>query len=233
MRFIDRDAELERLDELVHGREARFAVLYGRRRVGKTRLLLEWTERHHGLYTVADQSAAEVQRRYFATAAAQIFPNFADVTYPDWASLFARFSREAEAARWFGPLVIDELPYLALGSPELASVLQRWIDHDARRAGLRVAVAGSSQRMMQGLVLSSAAPLYGRAHALFEVGPLPAEQLHKAFPGRSIVDLCELYAAWGGIPRYWELALDAGSDVLHQIDRLVLDPLGPLHSEPD
>jgi hypothetical protein len=43
----------------------------------------------------------------------------------------------------------------------------------------------------------------------------------------------ELYTAWGGIPRYWELAREAGADVAGQIDRLVLDPLGPLHREPD
>jgi uncharacterized protein len=233
MRFLNREAELSRLDDLLAGRDGRLAVLYGRRRVGKTRLLLEWTDRHGGLYTVADQSAPQVQRRYLATAVAQVFPGFADVEYPDWTGLFARLAREARAAKWIGPLVIDELPYLALGSPELPSVLQRWIDHDARHAGLRVALAGSSQRMMQGLVLSSSAPLYGRAQVLFEVRPLAATELRHAFQGLSHVEMCELYAAWGGIPRYWELARDAGRDAIHQIDRLVLDPLGPLHAEPD
>ena len=233
MRFLDRTSELERLDQVMRGREGRLAVLYGRRRVGKTRLLLEWAERNDGLYTVADQSAPDLQRRYFASAAAQLFPGFADVEYRDWASMFARFASEARAAKWRGPLIVDELPYLALGSPELASVLQRWLDHDARNAGLKVALAGSSQRMMQGLALSSSAPLYGRAHALFEVRPLPPSQLRHAFSTRSAVEVCELYAAWGGIPRYWELAIDAGQGVTRQIDRLVLDPLGPLHGEPD
>jgi AAA+ ATPase superfamily predicted ATPase len=233
MRFIDRAEELARLDQTRRAPEARLAVIYGRRRVGKTRLLLEWTAKHRGLYTVADQSSAEIQRRYFAESAATVFPGFAEVSYPDWASLLARFAREAESSRWAGPLVIDELPYLALGAPELASVLQRWLDHEARRAGLTVALAGSSQRMMQGLVLAPSAPLFGRAHALFEVKPLQAAFLQQIFPVRSAIGVVELYAAWGGIPRYWELALDARGDVLHQIDTLVLDPLGPLHREPD
>ena len=233
MLFLDRQSELGRLDNLMKSREGRLAVVYGRRRVGKTRLLLEWASRHGGLYTVADQSAPEVQRRYFATALATLFAGFADVEYPDWAGLLARVSREAQAARWQGPLVMDELPYLALGAPELASVLQRWIDHDARRAGLKVALAGSSQRMMQGLALASNAPLYGRAHALFEVRPLPPAELRNAFRGRTPIEWCELHAAWGGIPRYWELAADASKDVLEQIDHLVLDPLGALFAEPD
>jgi len=46
---------------LLTGTEGRLAVVYGRRRVGKKRLLLEWTGRHSGLYTVADQSAPVVR----------------------------------------------------------------------------------------------------------------------------------------------------------------------------
>jgi AAA+ ATPase superfamily predicted ATPase len=233
MKFINRREELARLDRMVAGNAGRLAVLYGRRRVGKTRLLVEWAARHGGVYTVADQSSPDVQRRYFAESLSMTFPGFAEVDYPDWPSLLARLAREARAAHWRGPLVIDELPYLALGSPEIARVLQRWIDHEAREAGLKVALAGSSQRMMQGLVLSANAPLYGRAHTSFEVKPLSATELPQAFGARSAIEIVELYTAWGGIPRYWELAADAGGDVFEQVESLVLDPLGPLHSEPD
>jgi AAA+ ATPase superfamily predicted ATPase len=233
MRFLNRTQELARLEQLTRGAEGRLAVVYGRRRVGKTRLLLEWVERHGGIYTVADQSAPDVQRRYFAGALAARLPGFADVDYPDWASLFDRLGRDALAAGFKGPLVIDELPYLALGAPELSSVLQRFVDHGARKAGIKLALAGSSQRMMQGLVLSAAAPLYGRAHALFELRPLAASELIHAFGRRPVHELVLLHAAWGGVPRYWELARDVGTDVEEQIDALVLDPLGPLHTEPD
>lgn len=233
MKFLDRQDELARLDRMLSGSEGRLAVLHGRRRVGKTRLLVEWVTRHGGVYTVADQSSPDVQRRYFAESLSAVFPGFAEVDYPDWASLLTRLTREARAARWAGPLVIDELPYLALGSPEIASVLQRWIDHDARAAGLKVALAGSSQRMMQGLVLGANAPLYGRAHTAFEVKPLPVTELPHAFGARSAIELVELYTAWGGIPRYWELASEIDGDVFEQVEQLVLDPLGPLHSEPD
>ncbi|MDX2056105.1 MAG: ATP-binding protein [Polyangiaceae bacterium] len=233
MRFINRNEEMEVLVRLLSGTGGRLAVVYGRRRIGKTRLLLEWAERNGGLYTVADQSAPEVQRRYFASTVAQVLPGFADVEYPDWASLFSRLARDARARKWHGPLVIDELPYLAFAAPEIASVLQRFIDHEAKAARLTLALAGSSQRMMQGLVLAASAPLYGRAEALFEVKPLSPRYLPSAFGKRSIIELVQLYAAWGGVPRYWELAVEAGNGVESQIDALVLNPLGPLHTEPD
>ncbi len=102
MRFVDRNAELARLHRLAESPEGGLAVLYGRRRIGKTRLLLEWSARHGGLYWVADQSAAEIQRRYFAAAVAGRLPGFAEVEYRDWQSLLSRLAREAQAARWRG-----------------------------------------------------------------------------------------------------------------------------------
>jgi hypothetical protein len=57
--------------------------------------------------------------------------------------------------------------------------------------------------------------------------------LRDAFASASSIELIELYTAWGGIPRYWELASSLSEGVRLQIDRLVLDPLGPLHREPD
>jgi AAA+ ATPase superfamily predicted ATPase len=233
MRFIDRGEEMERLDRLVESGEAELVVIYGRRRIGKTRLLLEWSEKHGGLYTVADQSAPEIQRRYFAEAVAERLPGFAEVTYPDWRRLLTRLAREAGREGWRGPLILDELPYLVVASPELPSLLQRWLDHEAQEAKLVVALAGSSQRMMQGLVLASDAPLFGRAREIFEVRPIEAFHLSEVFPSASRIGLVEAFTAWGGVPRYWELAVKTGGSVEDQLENLVLDPLGSLHREPD
>ena len=233
MKFVDRQEELARLDRVAAAEEGGLVVIYGRRRVGKTRLLLEWAAKHAGLYTVADQSVAELQRRYFAEALGERLPGFADVEYRDWRSLLSRLTREAQLAGWQGPLILDELPYLVLASPELPSVLQRWIDHEASAARLKVAIAGSSQRMMQGFVLSGNAPLFGRAKEILEIQPLSPAHLADVFDVPDGVRWVELYTAWGGIPRYWELAQETGGSVQSQVDHLVLDPLGPLHREPD
>ncbi len=233
MLFLNRSQEMERLDRMIQRRAGGLVVLYGRRRVGKTRLLLEWVGKHSGLYTVADQSASGIQRKYFAEAIAQNLPGFADVSYPDWGTLLTRLAREAKACKWRGPIVIDELPYLVMSSPELPSVLQRWVDHDAKDARLIIAVAGSSQRMMQGLVLAASAPLYGRATEIISLTPLDATWLRVVFPKQSVNAQIEAYSAWGGVPRYWELAAEERGTQKAIVDRLVLDPLGSLHREPD
>lgn len=233
MEFFDRERELARLTGLVASPEAGLAVVYGRRRIGKTRLLLEWVQRSGGLYTVADLSAADVQRQYLSQAVATSLPGFADVRYPDWSTLLTRLAADARAKGWRGPIVFDELPYLVRQTPELPSLLQRWIDHEARSAGLVVAFAGSSQRMMQGLVLSPDAPLYGRAREVIELGPLPPSHLREALGLDRPASVVEAFGCWGGVPRYWELAAQHRGTMRSRIDGLALDPLGPLHREPD
>jgi hypothetical protein len=172
MEFVGRSQEMERLDGLCRRRHGGLAVLTGRRRVGKTRLLVEWNRRRGGLYTVADQSAPEIQRRYFCEALASRFPVFQEATFRDWRSILKALAQQAEADHWKGPVILDEFPFLVTSSPELPSVLQHWIDQETVHAGLVVAIAGSSQRMMHGLVLDSSAPLYGRAVEMIEVKPL-------------------------------------------------------------
>src|ERR1041384_4400215 len=229
--FWNRNQELAALDGL-DGRGG-LAVVWGRRRIGKTRLLLEWSTRGGGVYTVADQSAPDLQRAYFARAIAQALPGFADVTYPDWERLLSRLASDAMAAAFTGPIVIDELPYLVAGAPELPSILQRWVDHDVRRARLRVALAGSSQRMMQGLVLSHAAPLYGRARVTLDLAGLPPEHLSSAFGRLAPAAVGEHWTGFGGVPRYWELAAQHRGSARDRVLALALDPLGPLFAEPD
>src|SRR5690606_13567259 len=98
MQWLDRSAELRRLDRLARRRDGGTAVLWGRRRVGKTRLLLEWVAASNGVYFVADETAARVQRRRLAETLALRLPGFAEVEYPDWGSLLTRLARDARAA---------------------------------------------------------------------------------------------------------------------------------------
>lgn len=232
MQFINRQQEMRRLDRLVSLKGGAVAVVWGRRRLGKTRLLLEWTQKHGGIYFTADESTPSVQRKYFALALDEIFPGFSDVEYPDWSILLKRLAKSALEIKWRGPLIIDELPYLVVESPELPSVMQRFIDHEAREAGLIIALCGSSQRMMQGIVLDASAPLYGRAQELIKLAPISVAYLGEALEIADARSIIEYYSIWGGIPRYWELLVNCEGTFFEKIDQLVLDPMGPLNDEP-
>lgn len=233
MKFINREEEMKRLDSLADSSESGIAVVWGRRRIGKTRLLLEWSQKHHGVYFIADESTPSVQRKYLAMAIDQALPGFSNVEYPDWMALFHRLGKDSKHAGWRGPLVIDELPYLISASPELPSILQKFIDLEAKQSNLIIALCGSSQRMMQGAILDEKAPLYGRAQELIKLSPISVAYMEEALGIKSGREVIESYSVWGGIPRYWELVRSHKKSLMESIDHLVLDPMSPLNDEPN
>ncbi len=225
--FLDRRRELARLEGVLRGSTPGLAVVYGRRRLGKSRLVQRVLEGRRAVYYVGDDRAGALQREALAREVAALLPGFASVRYPDWGALLERFFAEAPPG---AVLALDELPALAASSPELPSVLQRVLD--ARVGPHHVVLAGSSQRMMHGLVLDGSAPLYGRAQESFKVGPLPVGWLREGLGVRGARTAVEAWSAFGGVPRYWELAAGRGG-AREAFAGLALDPLGVLHGEPE
>ena len=231
MRFIDRELEMGRLARLARERTGGFAAVWGRRRIGKSELLKEWCRRFNGVYTVADQSLAAVQREAFAIALAERFPDFADVTYPTWKTLFSALSRRAGLESWHGPLVIDEFPYWVEADESVTSVMQNWVDGEKSRNGIVCAIAGSVQHMMQGLVLDSDSPLYGRVDEKIHLLPIDFGYVKEALRVSSALDAVKAYSVWGGVPRYWVAAERFGANLDKALDELVFQPLGIFHEE--
>lgn len=195
--FVNRAAELRELDAAAAA--GGLLVFFGRRRVGKTRLLAHWLGRRGGLYSQAIESAPDIQ---LEQTYRDIQPKLSTTVVPkSWAELFEILGLQ-KRSRW--TLCLDEFPYLAQSDPSLPSVLQRWLDHSQPKRSLLL-LAGSSTRMMNDLFLNRSAPLYGRARKLVHVRPMS----YCAF-----CEACRLdpedtesftrFAIVGGIPKYWE-----------------------------
>ncbi len=225
--FLDRNEEAARFRRLLDRPEGSLGVVYGRRRCGKSRLLREILPPARSVYYVGDDREGSLQRASLATEIGRLLPGFERVTYPDWDALLARWWGEARTGT---VLTLDEFPSLVAVAPELPSLLQKYLDRETDR-GIHLLLSGSSQRMMQGLVLDRTAPLFGRASEILKISPLPAGWIEEALDLRSPERAIETYAVWGGTPRYWELAGDH-PDLPSAIRSLVLSPLGVLFEEP-
>ena len=224
--FFDRNGELARLKAAFADAGSALVVIYGRRRCGKSRLLLESLDPSRDVYFQADLRDAAVQRQALAREIARRIPRFDSVLYPEWSAILEAWRERAPAG---AILAIDELPYLVQIAPELPSVFQRLVE--TRSTGpLRIVLCGSSQRMMYGLALDAAAPLYGRAREVLKVEPLAAKWIRNALhlDDRQAV---EAYSVWGGLPRNWELAA-AHKGTGAAMKALILDKAGILHGEP-
>lgn len=223
--FLDRQSEERRLTRFLSGPDGRLAVLYGRRRVGKSTLLQRVCS-DRDVYFLADQRERPLQLQALAEEADRLFPGLAAGQYRTWNDLLrALHGRATEPLT----LVLDEFPYLAANAPELPSLIQAELDRPGP-GRLRFLLCGSSQRMMQGLVLDRTAPLYGRAQELLRLEPLPAGWIQDALGVRGPAAI-EAYSVWGGMPRYWELA-HAYDGLMPAVEGLLLDRHGVLHDEP-
>ena len=158
--------ELARLRRALDATNGNLVCIYGRRRLGKSRLLTAALAERKAVYYVADERDGAVQRHDLAQEMDRVVPGMGAVTYPSWLALLEAWWRQATAQ---SVLAIDELPWLAAAAPELPSLLQKLID---RRQPRHVVLCGSSSRMMHGLVLDSAAPLFGRATEILPLAML-------------------------------------------------------------
>ena len=194
--FTNRTAELKELESAATA--GGLLVVFGRRRVGKTRLLAHWLKPRHGLYSQAIEGAKEIQLE-------QVFRDIQDrlttsIVPKSWSELFELLALQKQRPI----LCLDEFPYLVASDSSLPSVLQRWLDHDMPKRFLLI-LSGSSTRMMNDLFLNRSAPLYGRARKLLHIEPMN----YVAFCTACHVNPADMesftrFALVGGIPKYWE-----------------------------
>lgn len=225
-KLIDRNAELERINEALKRDETQFIVIYGRRRIGKSKLIKHIVNaRQQAIYFLSDTSAESVQRAAFSKAVASVVQDFDKVIYPDWESLFRRLNNQLSERIL---VCLDEFPYLVKSCDVLPSVIQKLLNEKTLKFDL--VLCGSSQQLMHGYVLNRQAPLYGLANEIIRMQPVPARYMRIAMECDAM-QAVEEYAIWGGVPRYWELRRDY-PDMLTAIRKVLLDSQGPLIEEP-
>jgi AAA+ ATPase superfamily predicted ATPase len=146
--FLDRSDELSRIKTLLDRTDGTLGILYGRRRLGKSRLLEQTLPPTRSVYYVGDERESAPQRASLATEIGRRIQGFDIVTYPDWDVFFSRWWQEADAG---SVLALDEFPALVSAAREVPSLIQKNLERH-RAKGCHLLHTGSSQRMMQGLV---------------------------------------------------------------------------------
>ena len=233
-RFVGRRRELAELNTLLGEPGPQFLILYGRRRVGKTTLLLHWAQESGVpfVYWVANRLSPALQLRSFSqalyNAAHPETPADAEFTYPTWEMALAQAVDLAAERRLI--LILDEFPYVAEAEPGLPSVLQNTWDHRLKATQIFLVLAGSHIGMMTGL-LHYHAPLYGRFTAHLHLKPLPFAATAEFLPRYPAAERVAVYAILGGIPAYLE-RFDSALDLADNVKRHICRPTGIFRVDP-
>ena len=226
MEFVDRKKEFERLQKSLRREKPQFIVVYGRRRIGKSTLIKKVMDFSRGdIYFLADKTSEPSQRQLFSTTIDMTIEGFSAANYPTWESLLLSLNRSVDHRI---TVCLDEFPYLVKSCPALPSILQKLLDD--KKLKFDLIICGSSQQMMQGFVLDSKEPLYGRADEIIKMKPIAPTFVSEALRCDAAQAVRE-YAVWGGVPRYWELRENYDS-LYDAIEHLLLTSEGTLYDEP-
>ena len=183
--FIGRERELAILQNEWDSKQSKMLILYGRRRVGKTRLITHWinSAAPRALYWVAAPTSSKDQLRSFSQALFGFESNSPvpeDFSYSSWEQAFEQATRIAQHQRL--ALVLDEFTYLIALEPGIAGILQNAWDHHLKESDLFIVVSGSHMGMMERGVLSYQAPSMGGATSKLHLQPSTLQRIKGNVP---------------------------------------------------
>ena len=230
--FADRQRELAYLDELLTRRKpgpAQLILLYGRRRVGKTALLLEWVGRNTVAHTywAAEKEPAELQRRKLYARILNL-PLRQAPLLGSWAELWDAVATTIGDRRHV--LILDELPYAVESDPATLSALQHAWDAHFQHSNLVLVLCGSQVRVMESLQMHQS-PLFGRLTGQWYLDPLPFSALRDFFPDWSAEERVATYGVAGGVPAYLNW-LDPALSLSDNVRQIILSEGSMFLAEP-
>lgn len=229
--FFGRDKELENLNEMYKSNRFEFAIIYGRRRVGKTSLIKEFCKDKKSIYFLSREADGEINLKNFSRDIYYMSEhNLAGkANFNGWESAFDYIYNISKHERII--LAIDEYPYLANGFKSISSILQAHIDEQFKESKLFLILCGSSMSFMENQVLGYKSPLYGRRTAQYKILPFNFFESRAFFKDFSAEDQAILYGVTGGIPEYLN-QINNRLSVKQNIVKLFLTPSGHFYEEP-
>ena len=228
--FIGRERELASLNKLYTSNKFEFAVIYGRRRVGKTALITQFIKDKKAIYFMGVESNAKQNLENFSRNILEFGAGIpVETTFVSFQSALEYVFKLAENERLI--LAIDEYPYVARSSDSLASTLQFLIDKYKDSSKLMLILCCSSMYYMEDHVLSYKAPLYGRRTAQMKILPFVFADTCRCFKNFSDEDKALIYGIVGGTPQYLLQMADRLS-VEDKIKNTFFNPTSSLFEEP-
>lgn len=207
--FVGRKEELEKLSILLKKKSASLAVVRGRRRIGKSRLIEEFAKNKRFLKFAGipptKETTDQSQRDVFAEQLGKQI-GLQGIAAHNWASLFALLAKDTRQ----GPVIIllDEISWMGSKDPTFLGVLKNaWDDEFKKNPHLILVLCGSVSTWIEDNIISSTA-FFGRISLTLKLEELPLHTCHqlllsKGFRGSAFEEF-KILGVTGGIPWYLE-----------------------------
>lgn len=206
-KFIGRHEELSKLIEIARKRSASFIVVRGRRRIGKSRLIEEFSKYFDKFYSLEGLApeegvTAKDQLEEFSRQIAQQF-NAPFARYDDWSDALWSVGERLKTGKIL--LLFDEISWMGLDEPTfLGKIKNFWDNHLRKNDQLVFVVCGSASAWIEKNILSSTG-FVGRISYTLTLEELPLSDCKQFWPKNiSAYEKLKILAVTGGIPKYLE-----------------------------
>jgi AAA+ ATPase superfamily predicted ATPase len=213
MKFYNRTselAELQRIQNLSFSDHSRLTVITGRRRIGKTSLVMKSVEGRPTVYLFVGRKSEAMLCAEFIPMIAQSLDTFVPAEIRTFRSLF-QYLMELAVNKPFH-LVIDEFQEFCNINESVYSDMQNIWDAYRKKSRMNLIVSGSIYSLMQKIFRNSKEPLFGRADNIIKLSAFDLSTLREImrdhYPQYANDDLLALYTITGGVPKYVELFCD-------------------------
>ncbi len=213
MKFYNREnelSELQRIRNLSFSDYSRMTVITGRRRIGKTSLILKLVENEPTVYLfVGRKTEASLCSEFIREISLSL-----NTFIPPEISIFRyifQYLMEIGTQKSFN-LVIDEFQEFYNINESVYSDMQNIWDQYRKKTKINLILSGSVYSLMNKIFQNSKEPLFGRADNIIKLSAFDTETIKKVIVDYSLDyqndDLLALYSFTGGIPKYLEVLCD-------------------------
>jgi AAA+ ATPase superfamily predicted ATPase len=235
--FVGRKAALEQLNQLLHKKTATLAVVSGRRRIGKSRLIEEFAKDYRFLEFAGIPPdtgvTAQDQRDVFAHRIGQTIglPSF---RANNWSDLFQMLAEQTRDGRVI--ILLDEISWMAMDDPTFLGILKNaWDLEFKKNPQLILIICGSVSTWIEKNILSSTG-YFGRVPLTLHLSELTLYDCHKLIEAQQFIgsnyEKFQLLSITGGVPWYLEL-IPVASTAQQCIRQLCFRKKAPLVNEFD
>jgi len=213
MRFYNREKEIARLNEIreLSVRNAQFTVVTGRRRIGKTQLVLRVNNDTPILYFFVARKAESFLCQDFQ----QEITNKLGVPILGEINSFGKlfeYLMQLSQERAF-TLIVDEFQEFIKVAPGVYSEIQHYWDIYSQHSKINIIVCGSVYSLMYKIFENEKEPLFGRATAKLSVRPFEIDVLKEILADHNAnytpEDLLALFTFTGGVAKYVQQLMDS------------------------
>ena len=209
--FIGREIELNILESAYRSAKSELAVVYGRRRIGKSALISQFLRGKPAAlaFEALEHEQTDSQLKHFSEQLGNQLsePLLKNAAFKDWRQAFDYITRHVvQQSGHKGKVILffDELQWMAAGKNTLIGLLKYFWDNHWKNAGCMLILCGSVSSFMIKNVIQSKA-LYGRTSIELHLKAFLPGEAYRFFQNRiSPEDALKYLLIFGGIPKYLE-----------------------------